>query len=80
MTQRINLGDEVRDRVTGWQGIVVAYQLRLGEAEAFEVQKIELNSEGHTVEQWFSGARLELTGNAVSLESATKIRRPIGFG
>ena len=75
----INLGDEVRDRVTGWQGIVVAYQVRLGETETFEVQKKELDSEGRTAEQWFTGARLEPTGDVVSLDAVTKIRRPIGF-
>lgn len=76
----INLGDEVRDKVTGWCGIAIAYTVTLGGFEVFEVQKKELDSEGRTAEQWFNAQRLEPTGNALVLESVTKIRRPIGFG
>jgi hypothetical protein len=76
----ISLGDEVLDKVTGWRGIVIAYQVRLGGVEEFEVQKRDLNSEGNTQEQWFNEMRLEKTGGSVDIGAAIKIRRPIGFG
>jgi hypothetical protein len=78
--REIELGKEVKDKVTGWSGIAIAYTVTLGGCESWNVQKKELDSDGNTDEQWFNAARLEVVGDGISLDGAVKMRRPIGFG
>lgn len=75
----IQLGKEVKDKITGWSGIAIGYSVALGSEETWNVQKRELSSDGKTMEQWFSARRLDVIGDGVSLDVVTKIRRPIGF-
>lgn len=65
-TQSINLGDMVRDRITGFSGVVVADTMWLNKCRRLAVQPRELDEKGRRQEQEsFDVEQLELVEAAV---------------
>ncbi len=57
----INLGDAVRDIITGFEGIAISRQDGLFEGLSFKVQPRKLNDDHRPAESsWFEESRLEL--------------------
>lgn len=66
----INLGDEVRDIVTGCEGLAICRQEGLFEATSVKVQQHKLNDDGRPFEPlWFEEGRLERVYDARSSEA-----------
>ena len=62
----IKLGDTVRDRITGFEGVAIKRQEQLGFSQTLiAIQKITLSEDGFPYEEmWFSEERLEVIKNA----------------
>ena len=62
----INLGDEVRDIVTGFEGLAIASQDGLFETRSIKVQQRKLNDDSRPMDAlWFEEARLERTKKSI---------------
>ncbi len=57
---RINLGDMVRDNITGFEGVVVTVCCHLHCVEQVAVQSASLYNERPQKVQWFDAPRLEI--------------------
>jgi len=62
----IKLGDTVRDKITGFEGIAIKRQEQLGFSQTLvAVQRTILSEDGFPFEEmWFSEERLEVIKNA----------------
>lgn len=59
----IKLGDKVKDKITGFTGILVGRTEWLNGCIRFGVQSEKLNKDGEPIEpEWFDEERVELVG------------------
>lgn len=57
--QKVELGDHVRDRVTGFQGVVTAHCHYLNEEDRYRVEG-PVGEKNEPKENWFTVSRLEV--------------------
>lgn len=57
--QKVSLGDQVRDRVTGFHGVVTAHCQYLNEQDRYRVEG-PVGEKNEPKEAWFTVSRLEV--------------------
>ncbi len=64
---KFNLGDEAKDKITGFQGILTGYAEYLTGCNQYVLQpKCEATADKYPEGQWFDEGRIELVGNALT--------------
>lgn len=64
----IQLGEEVKDRVTGFKGIAVARHEFLNGCVRFSIQPVMGKEKKLEDEKWFDEGQLEVIGKGVKIE------------
>ena len=72
----IQLGDKVKDNITGFTGIANCRSIYLNGCISIQVISNKLGSDGKEIDEWFDEQRLEITSKA---KSGGPQKRPPGL-